>query len=224
MREDVTVCCLRCLWRRTDSWLKFLLVGSNPFRCSNLSASASSSPRYLWAHRWKHRHNCYHNSDTDVRPSTTTESGAVKQHVFFQSWNNWPSKKCSFNSASLAGPAYTSESLSTRVWRCFFHCESFLSFIIKNWVSLTSPNPLQSLPAGLQGGFTVKMKTSGVGGDIDNELVVQATWIIPTPPHRAAVGNGGCYRWVFMAERRILSTPDNHLPTKQTWLTNARGK
>lgn len=33
------------------------------------------------------------------------------------------------------------------------------------------------------------------GGGIDNELVVQVMRIIQTPPHRATVANGGCYRW-----------------------------
>lgn len=50
----------------------------------------------------------------------------------------------------------------------------FVSFIMKNWVKLTSSNPLQNLPAGLKKLFCGKDEDVCCWGDVDNELVVQA--------------------------------------------------
>lgn len=44
---------------------------------------------------------------------------------------------------------------------------------MKNWVKLTSSNPVQNLPAGLKKLFCGKDKDVGCWGDVDNELVVQ---------------------------------------------------
>lgn len=97
-----------------------------------MSAQMEVSP-WLLPQQW---HRCSSINDNLER--------AIKQRVFFQSWNNWPSKKCSFNLVSLAASAYTGESLSTCVWYCFFPLRIFL--VIHNQ-KLGKPRSLKSSAA-----------------------------------------------------------------------------
>lgn len=72
MWEDVTVCCLKFLWRRTDSWLKFLLVGWNPFRVHDSALSVHIMAATTYLHLRVQAHFIYECTDGSIAITVTT--------------------------------------------------------------------------------------------------------------------------------------------------------